>query len=46
MAEQYGKSPAIEAIKLIKQWNALPIEEKVYISARRIEERLKMDERK
>jgi len=37
--EQYGRSPATEAIDSIKSWNRLPQKERTYAMARFIEER-------
>jgi len=39
--EQYGRSPANEVLGLIKDWHGLPEEERVYASARFVEEILK-----
>ena len=41
MSEQYGKSPGIEAIQAVKQYNQAIEADRVYAAARHIEERTK-----
>ncbi len=39
-SEQYGRSPLVEALDDIRAFNAIPVEERAYVLARFVDERI------